>query len=63
MPSPTPPPLLSTRTALIMTVALIFGGAAGLLVAAAGQHLAMAVLIGLGAAGSTVLALNKLIAW
>lgn len=63
MASSTPRPLLSIRTALIFMIALVFGVIAGFLTVATGQPLSVAVLVGLGVAGSTIVGLHKLIAF
>jgi hypothetical protein len=62
MPGSNPSPLLTVRAAVILALAFVIGASAGLLAAAADQHPATAVLVGLGATGSAILALHKLIA-
>ena len=57
----TPPPLLSIRSTVILTVGLVIGVLVGLLTVAADQQLALGVVVGLGAAGSSIAALHKLI--
>lgn len=68
-PSPTPPsptspeqkPLLSIRTTVILTVGVVLGLVVGALTAIGGQHVALAVVVGLGAAGMSIAALHRLL--
>jgi hypothetical protein len=60
MAHPTPP-LLGVRTTLILVTGLLFGVLIGILAAAAGQHPALAVVVGVGAAGATIMGLHKLV--
>lgn len=61
MPDTSHSALLSLRAAMILTLGLIIGTAAGLLTYAAHRSLAEAVLAGGGAAGSSVVVLHGLI--
>ncbi|MFC9595708.1 hypothetical protein ACFTUC_38655 [Streptomyces sp. NPDC056944] len=54
-------PLLSLRAALVLTIALVFGTALGLLTHEAGSNLAAAVVVGVTSGGASVYKLNKLI--
>jgi hypothetical protein len=58
---PTPPPLLGVRTAVILVAGLIFGTIVGVLTALSGQSSALAVVVGLGAAGATIMGLHKVV--
>jgi hypothetical protein len=57
-----PTPLLSTRTALVLLLALITGAATTTLTLLAGRHPAEAVLAGLAATGAAVTCFHNLIA-
>jgi hypothetical protein len=56
-----PPPLLSTRTALVLLLALITGAIAATLTLLAGRSPAEAALAGLAATGASVTCFHKLI--
>ncbi|NUT47981.1 MAG: hypothetical protein HOV94_11825 [Saccharothrix sp.] len=49
-----PPPLLTTRTALVLLLGLVCGAGAGVLAYLAGNNVAAAVLAGLAASGVSV---------
>lgn len=61
MAPPSTPPLLSIRTTVILMVGLVLGVVIGALTVISGQHVALAVVIGLSAAGSSIVALHMLI--
>ncbi|MFI9817954.1 hypothetical protein [Saccharothrix variisporea] len=52
--SETRPPLVSTRTAVVLVLGLLCGTAAGVLTYLAGDNTAAAVLAGLAASGAAV---------
>ncbi|MEV0678234.1 hypothetical protein AB0I60_17135 [Actinosynnema sp. NPDC050436] len=54
MTQPPRPPLLSTRTALVLLLGLVCGAGAGVLTHLAGNNAATALLAGLAAAGAAV---------
>ncbi|MHA6631896.1 hypothetical protein ACU61A_41245 [Pseudonocardia sichuanensis] len=58
---PSPQPLLSIRTTVILTVGLVLGMVIGVLTVLADQHPALAIAVGLGAAGTSIATLHKLI--
>jgi hypothetical protein len=59
--SPTPPPLLSVRAAVILLLALVCGTAVGTLTFFAGKNVAAAILAGLTATGGAIMFLHKVI--
>ena len=61
MPRPSPDPLLSIRTALVLLLATLVGLGAGVLGYLGGQSWPAAVLTGLGAAGGALMLFHSLI--
>ncbi|MGH3697136.1 MAG: hypothetical protein ACRDRX_24670 [Pseudonocardiaceae bacterium] len=61
MPKPSPPPLLSVRTALILLLGVLSGAAVTALTALTERNLTTAVLAGLGTAGGAITFFHKLI--
>ncbi|TQF65298.1 hypothetical protein FK531_22015 [Rhodococcus spelaei] len=61
MSVPPPDPLLSLRSAVLLLIAVLIGIGVGVLTVFAGQPGATAVIAGGGAAGASLLALEKLI--
>lgn len=59
--SPTPPPLLTVRSAVILLLGVVCGFIIGALTYLAGGNTAASVLAGLGASGSSVMFLHKAI--
>jgi hypothetical protein len=58
---PTPPPLLSVRTALILLLGVLCGAVVATLTALAQRDLTVAVLAGLTVAGNAIIVLHKVI--
>ena len=54
-------PLLGLRSAMILTLAVLVGIGAGVLITLAGRHPAEAILYGVGASAASVLFFNRVI--
>lgn len=60
-PQPTPPPLLTVRTALVLTLGLLAGIIVGVLAAVAEHSVWTGVLAGILTTGAAVLGFHKVI--